>query len=549
MKYCVFSVFCLVALFSCSKHNEPDNHIVQPNGVFALSSVQINGISNTQSYYTNFYPMIKLSFSGKVNRSSINDYIILADSSHVESALSFSYSEADSTVVVEPLKALKPLMKYSLTISKALQSQDKESLKSTESIDLITTIDSTAKFPVVSDSALLTLIQRQTFRYFWDLGNSVSGMAPERASSGNTCTAGGTGFGIMGMLAAVNRNFISRTDALNRIEKIVSFLTNNCTQYHGAFSHWIDGTTGKTIPFSVYDDGGDIVETSYLMMGLLCARQYFHQSNPAEDTLRSHINALWNAVDWTWYENSQQVLYWNWSPDHYWANDVKVQGWNEALITYVLAASSTSHSIDKAVYDKGWAQSGAIKNGYAFYNITLPLGPDLGGPLFFEHYSFMGINPSGLKDNYADYETQTQNHTLINYAFCVANPNHHYGYSNQCWGLTASDIPGGYNANSPADDIGVIAPTAAISSLPYTPAQSIRAIRFFYYQLGDKLWGQYGFYDAFCLANPWFDTDYLAIDQGPEIVMIENYRSGLIWNLFMSCPEIKSGLRKLGFTF
>lgn len=182
-----------------------------------------------------------------------------------------------------------------------------------------------------------------------------------------------------------------------------------------------------------------------------------------------------------------------------------------------------------------------------YYGYQLPLGENLGGPLFFEHYSFMGINPNGLFDQYANYQTQTTNHTKINYEYCKANPKNWYGYSDQCWGLTASDIPSGYTASSPTNDVGVIAPTAALSSFPYTPTESMKALKFFYYKLGDKLWGQYGFYDSFRLQDGWFANSYLAIDEGPIIVMIENYRTGLLWNLFMSCPEVRTGMQSLGF--
>jgi hypothetical protein len=214
----------------------------------------------------------------------------------------------------------------------------------------------------------------------------------------------------------------------------------------------------------------------------------------------------------------------------------------------VLAASSTTYPIPKIVYDNGWAQNGGMKNGNSYYGYTLPLGPPLGGPLFFEHYSFMGIDPNGLTDQYANYQTQTVNHTKINYEYCKANPKNYIGYSDESWGLTASDIPGGYAASSPTNDLGVIAPTAALSSFPYTPAESMKALKYFYYKLGDRLWGQYGFYDAFSLHQQWFANSTLAIDQGPIIVMIENYRSGLMWNLFMSCPEVKTGMKNLGFS-
>jgi hypothetical protein len=358
----------------------------------------------------------------------------------------------------------------------------------------------------------------------------------------------------MAMVVGAKRGFITRSDAVARLNKIVNFLISKCSRWHGAFSHWINGSTGASVAFG-NNNGADIVETSFLMEGLLCARQYFNNTTDVnENALRDSINSIWNAVDWNWFtqDGTQNAIYWQYNPSYTATGDIwniKVSGWNEALITYVLGASSPTHSIAKTVYDNGWASMGSIKNGNAFYNITLPLGPNLGGPLFFEHYSFMGLDPIGLKDAYADYSLQTKNHTLINRAYCIANPNNYYGYSNLCWGLTASDIQNGYIASSPTNDVGVIAPTAAISSLPYTPVESIAALKFFYYQLGDKIWGQYGFVDAFSLNNLWFANSYLAIDQGPEIVMIENYRSGLMWRLFMSAPEIQQGLTKLGFTY
>jgi len=286
-----------------------------------------------------------------------------------------------------------------------------------------------------------------------------------------------------------------------------------------------------------------------MMMGLLTARQFFNGADPAETTLRNDINTLWNGVEWDWFrQNGKKVLYWNWSPNFGFAVNVPIQGWNETLITYVLAASSPTHSIPKPVYDSGFARNGAMINNGNFYGYQLPLGPPAGGPLFFEHYSFLGINPNSLIDFYANYTTQTKNHTLINYTYCVSNPKSWYGYSDSCWGLTASDIQNGYTASSPTNDVSYIAPTGAVSSLPYAPTESMKALKFFYYVLGDKIWGQYGFKDAFSLQNLWFADSYLAIDQGPMIVMIENYRSGLLWNLFTSCPEIKTGMLSLGFS-
>jgi hypothetical protein len=374
-------------------------------------------------------------------------------------------------------------------------------------------------------------------------------MSRERNSSGDLVTTGGTGFGIMSIVAAVNRNFITRTEGRDRILKISNFLINSCTRYHGAFAHWLNGATGATIPFSTSDNGADLVETSYLINGLLTAREYFNTADAVETDLRNKITSIWNAVEWNWFrQNNQNVLYWHWSPTLNWTINQQIRGWNEALIVYVLASSSVTDPIPKIVYDNGWANNGSIRNNNTYYGYQLPLGPSNGGPLFFSHYSFLGINPNGLADAYANYQTQTTNHTKINYEYCKTNPRGYYGYSNLCWGLTASDIPTGYGGNEPNNDRGVITPTAALSSFPYTPTESMNALKFFYYKLGDKLWGPYGFYDAFSLKDLWFANSTLAIDQGPIIVMIENYRSGLLWNLFSGAPEIKNGLRRLGFT-
>jgi hypothetical protein len=295
-----------------------------------------------------------------------------------------------------------------------------------------------------------------------------------------------------------------------------------------------------------------LVETSYLMAGLLSARQYFTGTDAAEITLRNDITALYNNVEWDWFRNGgQNVLYWHWSPNFNWDMNFPIRGWNECLITYVLAASSPTHGIPASVYTAGWAGNGSngFKNGNTYYTYQLPLGPELGGPLFFSHYSFLGINPTGLSDAYANYQTQTKNHTLINYEYCKANPKGYFGYSDSCWGLTAGDIKNDYTASSPTNDVSFIAPTAALSSFPYTPTESMRALKFFYYVLGDKIFKEYGFVDAFSLKELWYANSFLAIDQGSVIVMIENYRSQLIWNLFTSCAEVKNGMKNiLNFT-
>lgn len=522
---------------------------------FDITSHTINAINfnATQTYYgiTN-HPSIQVSFSDKIDRNTVPSAISFYNKSQNSSNVTYDvlYQNNDSTIIITPSNSINSLNEYIFSVSTALKSVTGKILVSRVDLDFFTAIDSTDKFPILTDNALLDLVQQQTFKYFWDLGHPVSGLARERSNGDNeVVTTGGSGFGIMAIVTAISRNFITRAQGLARMQTIVSFLKNTAQRFHGAYPHWMNGTTGAVIPFSTKDNGADLVETSFLMEGLLTARQYFNGADAAETALRNDINSIWNSVEWNWFQqNNQNVLYWHWSPNYNWDMNVQIKGWNECLITYVLAASSTNYSIPKTVYDNGWASNGGIKNGKIFYGFQLPLGPDYGGPLFFEHYSFLGINPNGLSDAYANYQTQTVNHTKINYQYCVTNPKGFYGYSAQCWGLTASDIPNGYTASSPTNDVGVIAPTAALSSFPYTPTESMQALKFFYYKLGDKLWGQYGFKDAFTLQNPWFADSYLAIDEGPIIDMIENYRSGLLWNLFTSCPEVKAGMRNLGFS-
>jgi hypothetical protein len=536
-------------LAACGKSNSPTPApvVVAPSS-FSFNALKVNGTYNGYTYGNiNSKPVISISFNAPVNHASVSGSVTLNSASGTAGSFSTSFANNDSTLIVSAT-GLAPLTKYTLNVSTALQSAKMGNLLSAVTVQLTTAIDSANKFPVISDNQLLDLVQQQTFKYFWDFGHPVSGLARERNTSGDVVTTGGSGFGIMAIVAAINRNFIARADGLARLQKIVGFLKTAQT-FHGAFPHWMNGVNGAVVPFSTQDDGADLVETSYLMEGLLTARQYFNGAGSDETGLRSDISTLFNNVEWDWFrQGGQNTLYWHWSPDYGWSTNQQVRGWNEALITYVLAASSTTHGVPKAVYDNGWAQNGAIKNGNTYYGVQLPLGPQGGGPLFFAHYSFMGINPNNLADAYAAYDVQNKAQATINYNYCVANPNGNAGYSADCWGLTASDIQNGYTASAPlTNDVGVIAPTAAIASLPYTPVQSMQALRFFYYKLGDKLWGPYGFYDAFNLNTPWFANSDLAIDEGPIIVMIENYRSGLIWHLFMSCPEVKTGMHNLGF--
>lgn len=410
----------------------------------------------------------------------------------------------------------------------------------------------------LSDEELLTLVQKQTFQYFWDGAEPTSGLARERIhldgeypqNDQNVVTTAASGFGVMAILVGIERKFITREEGLERMQKIVAYL-EKADRFHGAWPHWLQGETGKVKAFSPKDDGGDLVETAFLVQGLLCVRQYFAEGSAEEKALAARINKLWEGVEWDWYRNGTNSLYWHWSPKYGWEMNFAVQGYNECLVMYVLAAASPTHTIPAEVYHQGWARNGDIKANAEKYGYKIALDHQGAkgsvGSLFWAHYSYLGLDPRGLKDRYADYWEHNRNHTLIHRAYCIDNPKGYKGYGANAWGLTSSYSPKGYDGHNPQNDLGVITPTAALSSYPYTPQESMQVMRYLYEDLGEKVWGKYGFYDAYSETENWFPQRYLGIDQGPIVVMIENQRSGLLWDLFMSCPEVQTGLKKLGF--
>ena len=412
----------------------------------------------------------------------------------------------------------------------------------------------------MSDDSLLTLIQYQTFQYFWEGAEPNSGLGRERMhldgvypqNDKNVITSGGSGFGVMAILVGIKRGFITREEAVKRFQKILDFL-ESADRFHGAWPHWWHGETGKVKPFSKKDDGGDLVETSFLIQGLLCVRQYFKDGSEEERSIASRIDKLWKEVEFDWYTQGKNTLYWHWSPNFGWEMDFNVQGYNECLIMYVLAASSPTHGVSADVYHQGWARNESIATDREYLGYKTILDHYSGndspvGPLFWAHYSYLGLNPKGLSDRYGNYWDLNHNHAMIHYTHCVNNPNNYEGYGKNCWGLTSSYSMKGYAGHRPDNDLGVISPTAALSSFPYTPEQSMDFLRYLY-QDADSLVGKYGPYDAFSHEADWYLPRYLAIDQGPIPVMIENYRSGLLWDLFMSSPEVKEGLMKLGFHY
>ncbi|MGH9398402.1 MAG: glucoamylase family protein, partial [Terriglobia bacterium] len=421
----------------------------------------------------------------------------------------------------------------------------------------------------LDDAGLLTMVQEASFRYYWEGAHPFAGMSLESIpGDDNMVATGASGFGIMALLVAVERGFVTHEQGINRLAKIVEFL-EEAERIHGAWPHFIDGRTGRAMPvFGRYDDGGDIVETAFLVQGLLSARQYVRGIGQAGENLYSRITKLWETVEWDWYRRStdSNFIYWHWSPDYAGVIKHPLIGFNETMIVYLLAIASPTHPVPASLYYSGWASRsetavryrrawGRTKEGqyYAnensYYGIKLDVGVGPGGPLFFTHYSYMGFDPRGMRDRYADYFENNRNIARINHAYCIANPGGYKGYGPRCWGLTASDGPSGYMPHEPDPkmDDGTMTPTGALASFPYTPEFSMEALKYFYREVGDRLWGIYGFRDAFNLTQDWFARIYMGLNQAPIVVMIENYRSGLIWKHFMANPEIRPALQRIGF--
>ncbi|HEY3973187.1 MAG TPA: glucoamylase family protein [Candidatus Sulfotelmatobacter sp.] len=419
-----------------------------------------------------------------------------------------------------------------------------------------------------SDDELLSMLQEACFHYYWEGADPASGMTLENIPGDDRVVAtGASGFGIAALVVGVDRGFITRAQGIERLAKIVGFL-ERAPRYHGAWSHFMDGSTGKTLPvFGMFDNGGDLVETSFLVEGLLVARRYFHGSSATEQDLDRRITHLWETVEWDWFRGdpNRDFIYWHWSPE--WAQHIHhpLVGFNEVMITYLLAMSSPTHGVPVEMYYSGWAGQSqeAVAdrggwpnpvpgdhyfNGHTYYGIKLDVGIGTGGPLFFTHYSYLGFDPQRLHDRYtSSYFDNFRNMALINRAYSIANPKHFSGYGADAWGLTASDGPDGYVPHAPdeADDDGTLTLTGALASFPYTPEPSMAALKHYYRDLGAELWDIYGPRDAFDPGRNWVSPIYMGLNQAPIVVMIENYRTGLIWKSFMANPEIPEMLRKL----
>lgn len=451
--------------------------------------------------------------------------------------------------------SIKKLYKLLLIIPLFLLSCD-SSVKDVEGTPL-----ATVPLRYLTPDEVMDKAQKDALKYFWDYASPTNRLALERLHFDNTgydnklIAIGGSGFGFMNIIVGVERGFIPRAQAVTRLQASLNWL-ENAQRFKGAWAHWYNADTGAPVMIFAKDNGADIVETAFLCQGLITIREYFKNGNTAEQNLAIKADNLWKGVDWNWFRNGGNDLIWHWSPQYGFELNHHISGYNEALVLYVLAGSSPTHPIPPIVYKQGWARNGGIANGGSKYGIPVVIDHNghtgSVGPMFFSHYSFLGIDPRGLTDGYVNYGHVAVNHSKIQHAYSVANPKNWAGYSAEVWGLTASESRNpngsiGYNAHSIDNDTGVITPTAAISNMPFTPVESLRFLKYCYEKNYDNLIGVCGPYDAFSIHYNWYTKRYLAIDQGTISPMIENYRTGLLWNLFMNAPDVRQGMINLGF--
>jgi hypothetical protein len=407
--------------------------------------------------------------------------------------------------------------------------------------------------PFANDDAFLDYIQEVHFDYFWYLANPNNGLVPDRSALGSSCSIAAVGFGLTAIGIAIDHGWISRTQGVARVlTTLGTFLnqpqgpgTSGIIGYNGWFYHFLDMNTALRCCSSELSS----IDTTLLLGGILCAKQYFDGTNTDETSIRTMADAVFNRVDWNWMAQGTNVVSMGWYPGGTGFLPNNWIGYNEGMIIYILGLGTATNPLPAS----SW---GAWTSGYTWlanYGQTYVVFP----PMFGYQYSHCWVDFRYVADSYMNLHNSTyfensRRASLAQVAYAIANPNHEPGYSSTVWGLTACDVQGGYSVHGippgpGAADDGTIAPTAAVGSIAFTPEYSLPTLRYFYNQGRVRLWTPYGFRDAFNARLQWYDPDELGIDQGPIVIMIENYRTQRVWNTFMKNPEAQRGLQRAGF--
>jgi len=432
-----------------------------------------------------------------------------------------------------------------------------------------------------ADEALLDDLERRSFDYFWELADPRTLLIPDRAPTPSFSSVAAVGFGLTAYAIGAERGWVTREQARDRVRHVLQFFLDapegpqprGVTSYKGFFYHFLDMKTGhrfETVELSTID-------TTLLLAGVLMCQSYFDRDDPGEAAIRDLAERLYRRVDWTFAQVRPPAVSHGWRPESgFIISDWK--GYNEAMILYVLALGSPTHPVGPEAWE-AWTSTYQWHDYFGQEHLTF-------GPLFGHQYSHVWIDFRGIRDAYMrgkgiDYFENSRRAAYSQHAYAVKNPGGWRGYGDTLWGLTASDGPldvtlridgrdrtfhtywaRGTSPQELTDD-GTLVPTAAAASLPFAPEIVLPAIREMRQRYGEHLYGRYGFLDAF---NPtfdvdvkpqhgkvvrglgWFDTDYLGIDQGPIVAMIENYRSGLVWRVMRRNPHVRRGLERAGFS-
>ena len=400
--------------------------------------------------------------------------------------------------------------------------------------------------------ALLDSIQHGAFNFFWKEANPANGLIKDRSAQNAPCSIASLGFGLSAICIGVDHGWVSREAARDRVLTALTTLwlspqgggENGYAGEFGLFYHMLDMSTATR----TWNSELSTIDTALLLAGIIDARQYFDGTDSLETRVRSLADSIYYRMDWNLMRNYNPGILMAWQPTTGFAGYGQWVGYCEASIMYLLALGSPTHPID---YD-GWL---TWTHGYSYateYGQSYVVFP----PLFGHQYSQCWIDYRNIADDYMrahglTYFENSRRATLAQRSYSIANPGHHAGYSDSLWGITASDAPGGYSARGapPAqDDDGTIAPTAPIGSIAFAPEVVIPVIHKMWDTYHDQLWTTYGFRDAFNLDQNWWDTDVIGIDEGPMIIMIENYRTQKVWNRFMQNPDVQRGLANARFT-
>ena len=418
----------------------------------------------------------------------------------------------------------------------------------------------------ITTEALLDTIQHTAFNFFWNEANPANGLIRDRqnvTSPNNApCSIAAVGFGLSAITIGVDHGWVTREAARDRVLTTLKTFWygpqgsgNAYAGNFGLFYHFLDMNTAKR----TWTSELSTIDTALLLAGIVDMKQYFTGSDTVETLIRNLSDSIYYRMDW------QKMRYFNpgimlgWTPEHEFADQNGVPygqwtGYNEAMIMYILAMGSPTHPVTYSGWQK-WVSGYNPGYEYGYYYVKFP-------PLFGHQYShcwidFRNIADEWMKDYNLNYFENSRRATLAQRAYSIANPGKHKGYSDTLWGITASDIPpslhngntyGAHGAPPAQDDDGTIVPTAPISSLPFAPDEVMPVIKNMWNNYNSQLWSKYGFRDAFNLNINWWGPDVIGIDQGPIIIMIENYRTGSVWKRFMQNPDVQRGLAVAKFT-